>query len=38
MDKKAENHAEMRMVLAFRGDLDEMTRGKSEVQAAHAAF
>ena len=38
MDRKADNHAELRMVLAFRGDLDEMTRGKSEVQAAHAAF
>lgn len=38
MEKKAENHSELRMVLAFRGDLDEMTRGKSEVQAAHAAF
>lgn len=26
------------MALVFRGDLPEMTRAKSEVQAAHAAF
>lgn len=38
METRAANHSELRMVLAFRGDLDEMTRGKSEVQAAHAAF
>lgn len=38
MDEKATNHAEMRMALVFRGDLDSMTRGKSEGQAAHAAF
>lgn len=38
MDKKAKNHSELRMIIAFRGDLTEMTRGKSEVQAAHAAF
>ena len=38
MEEKAANHAELRMVLAIRGDLDEMTRGKSEIQAAHAAF
>ena len=38
MHEKAANHSELRMVLAFRGDLDQMTRGKSEVQAAHAAF
>jgi len=38
MDTKAANHDELRMVLVFRADLPEMTRGKSEVQAAHAAF
>lgn len=38
MDQKAANHGELRMLLVMRGDLVEMPRGKSEVQATHAGF
>jgi peptidyl-tRNA hydrolase len=38
VNETAANHSELRMALIFRADLDTMTRGKSEGQAAHAAF
>lgn len=38
MNEPAANHSELRMTLIFRADLDAMTRGKSEGQAAHAGF